>query len=319
MASKVGRKPLASIPYFPFQCDLLRDKKFRRVKQKHGYLGMIVYISILTHIFDDKGYYVKYDDDLLWEIQQDLAGKYQPDIDTIAEVVELLVGGELFSADHFEQKYLTSKRIQQSYYRATVERIGIDIDFDIWMLSVPEMEEISKNSFILQNCKTRPINSISRPINSINRAENGQMKSKSKSIKNNTSTTSAGEKDAIPIFKMFEQEFARQITPTEFNEVVAWREQHSDEIIAMALKEAVLHSKISFGYIRAILTSWNKLGIKTKAQAEKQIVEFGKQYSPAKKQDDRKIPSWYKEEQMEQEQASANDIDEVNRLLKEMR
>ena len=328
MEKKPGRKPMEAIPYFPFDCSLLKDKKFRRVRQKIGYLGVIVYISVLTHVYGDKGYYAAYDEDLLWEIQQDLAGKYQPDIDTIAEVVELLVAGELFSADHFEQKYLTSKRIQESYYRATVERTGVEINFDIWMLSVPEMENISKKSFILQNFISRSENSISRSINSINQTENGQRKSKRKSkSKNNTDdeyrTTSIGYEEPSPsapnLFDSFENEFGRPLTQIEIQEIAEFKEELPEEVVHEALKEAVLNQKLSFSYIRAILTSWKMKGIDTVEKAKKHVQSFKGNVSTANAAE-RTLPDWYSNpSRNETEGQEEVDMDEFNLYLNKIK
>lgn len=168
------------ISYFFHDIGLLRDKKFRRAKIKYGYLAVMVYLSLLEMIYGDKGYYVDYSentkDDVIWEILEDLRGKYQPEAETIEEVIECLVACGLFSDDQFKKQILTSKRIQLMYYKAVVERQIVSVDFSKWLLSVEEMRKASAKCIILQNFLNRPINAVNRPNNSDNRPNNEQSR-----------------------------------------------------------------------------------------------------------------------------------------------
>lgn len=166
------------IDYFPVDVSIMSDKKFRRAKMKYGYLAFGVYFALLCLIYEDEGYYIDYSEehreDVLWGIMEYLQGRYQPTVETIEEVVELLVACELFSGDLWEAKILTSKRIQATYYMATVERKTIDIDFGLWLLSEGEMKAMSKSSVILRNFINRSNNLVNRSNNSVNRSNNTQ-------------------------------------------------------------------------------------------------------------------------------------------------
>lgn len=142
------------LDYFPFDVDLMCDRKLRRAKLKYGYLATVVYIAILSIIYRDKGYYIKYDDsrkeDVLWDIIELLQGKYQPTAKLIEDVIETLVECELFSKEKFQSKIITSKRAQKTYYRCTTERKSAVAEFSIWILSAEEMKAISEKNAILQ-------------------------------------------------------------------------------------------------------------------------------------------------------------------------
>lgn len=179
------------LDYFPFTIGLLSDRKLRRPKLKFGYVVNDIYLSLLELIYGDRGYYLLYDeknkDDVIWEILNNLQGKFQPTVETVEQVIEELVACELFSGDHFNTKILTSKRIQQTYYSATVERKAVDIDFDIWFLTEEEMRKLSSNSLILAKFLNRSNERSNRSNERSNRLNGWEIKEKE--IKGNKSSS----------------------------------------------------------------------------------------------------------------------------------
>lgn len=178
----MSRPVKTGLDYWPRDIGLLRDRKFRKARMQYGASACLVYEGLLDLIYSDKGYYLEYGDktkdDVVWDILELLQGKYQPTPQTIEEIIEALVECELFSGYHFNTKILTSKRVQQTYYKCTADRKTIDINFDIWMLSEAEMQEMSKKSPILTNFIYRPINGVNRTINEVNQPNNPQSKVK---------------------------------------------------------------------------------------------------------------------------------------------
>jgi hypothetical protein len=199
------------LDYFPFQIGLLRDRKLRRPKLKYGSVVNDIYISLLELIYGDKGYYLEYSDktkdDVHWEILENLQGKFQPTAETVAEVIEDLVACELFSGDQFKFKILTSKRIQQVYYSATVERKAVEIDFDKWLLTEAEMRKLSSKSFILQEFLNRPNENDNRPIERANRPN--ERESKEKESKVNKSRGCSSDYGLHGLVRLTEEEYGR--------------------------------------------------------------------------------------------------------------
>lgn len=78
------------------------------------------------------------------------------------------------------------------------------------------------------------------------------------------------------VFKLFEQEFGRFLSPMETESISMWLDDdgHSVEIIRAALKEAVLAEKVSLRYIDRILFEWKKKNVKSLADVEKQAKKF---------------------------------------------
>ena len=176
-----------NLDYFPFDVGTINDRKFRKAKMKFGSLSIVIYIALLDLVYGDKGYYLDYSEDskdgVLWEILNTLQGAYQPKVETIEEVIELLVACELFSGDQFNNKILTSKRIQQTFYKVTVERKMVNVNFDYWILSENEMKSMSSRSVILQQFVNRSSNSINQSINTKSQPINDTKESKVKESK----------------------------------------------------------------------------------------------------------------------------------------
>lgn len=72
------------------------------------------------------------------------------------------------------------------------------------------------------------------------------------------------EKNHTEIYSVFEREFARTISPMEYEIINAWLEKgFSEELILGALKEAIYNGVTSLRYIDKILYEWQKKGYKT--------------------------------------------------------
>ncbi len=169
------------IDYFPFDVDLITDRKLRRAKVKYGSMAVMVYISLLCILYKDKGYYIEYfgekKEDVLWEVCENLQGKHQPDVETVERVIQDLVAYGLFSDDHFKSEaIITSHRAQRTYFGATGQRKAANINFDYWLLSENEMRELSSRHPILDNFINRPINEVNQSNNSVNQSNNTQSR-----------------------------------------------------------------------------------------------------------------------------------------------
>lgn len=177
-----GKKGL---DYFSFSVDLLNDPKLRRPKMQYGYLAVMVYISLLSLLYRDKGYYIDYSDKdaVIWYVLGDLQGKYCPNPETVAEVIAALVACGLFSDDLFQREIISSKRAQCTFYSATVTRKTVDIDGGIWLLTDADMAELSVKHCYYLKTHNQPINPVNQPINEVNQSINSQSKVKKSKVK----------------------------------------------------------------------------------------------------------------------------------------
>lgn len=73
----------------------------------------------------------------------------------------------------------------------------------------------------------------------------------------------AEDKSEVDLISIFEEQFARALSPIELNIIKDWKNSnYSDEMIIKALKEAVKSQVLNFRYIEGILVNWAKSGIK---------------------------------------------------------
>jgi DnaD and phage-associated domain len=79
------------------------------------------------------------------------------------------------------------------------------------------------------------------------------------------------------LFEKYEKELGRGLTPTEYEIINGWVDSnYSEELILLALKEAVYNGVTNFRYIDRIIFEWHKKGVKTKEDVEKNRKEFKK-------------------------------------------
>jgi len=95
------------------------------------------------------------------------------------------------------------------------------------------------------------------------------------------------KKEETPdVYSLFEKEFGRTLSPMEYEIIGAWIENGtSEETIKLALKEAVYNQANSLRYIDKIISEWNKKGIKTEEDVEKQRIAFKQKKEPKQKND----------------------------------
>lgn len=76
------------------------------------------------------------------------------------------------------------------------------------------------------------------------------------------------------IYDTFEQELGRTLSPIEYELVNEWLNNNSEETLRLALKEATYNGVSNFRYIDRIIHEWNKKGIKTQEDVDKNNQEF---------------------------------------------
>jgi len=77
------------------------------------------------------------------------------------------------------------------------------------------------------------------------------------------------------IYDIFEQEFGRTLSPIEYELINGWLEaDFKEDIIIMALKEAVFNGVSNLRYIDKILYEWKKKGLNSKEAVENDRIKF---------------------------------------------
>ena len=98
---------------------------------------------------------------------------------------------------------------------------------------------------------------------------------------NKLAMTMINEKKEVPkttIYDKFEKEFGRTLSPMEYEIIGAWLDgNYTEELIELALKEAVYNGVSNLRYIDKILSEWYKKGIKTESDIKKEREKRSKQ------------------------------------------
>lgn len=91
------------------------------------------------------------------------------------------------------------------------------------------------------------------------------------------------------LFKRFEEEFCRPLSPIEAETLSMWLDQddHTPALIMAALREAVVSGKLNFRYIDRILFEWKRNGVQNLEQAKAHGEKFRKYNHPPKQEQKR--------------------------------
>ena len=172
----------------------MSDPKLITARRKYGAAAIVVYLQLLVMAYRDKGYYLAYGDSdrdgVIWSIKSEvLSGRYEPDAEKIAEMIDCLAAHGLFDGDLFQQGIITSHRIQEHYYFATAGRTNPEVKWELWLLTEQEMREISSRSVLLQKFVSREENpgfTSEKPQFPSDESTHSKVKEKDRNIDSNS-------------------------------------------------------------------------------------------------------------------------------------
>jgi len=98
----------------------------------------------------------------------------------------------------------------------------------------------------------------------------------SKKAEKRLTTVKQPQAAASDLFSVFEQELGRLLSPMECETISTWLDQdrYSEELIRMALKEAVFAGKLSLKYIDRILFDWSRNRVTNADEARAHAQKF---------------------------------------------
>jgi len=102
------------------------------------------------------------------------------------------------------------------------------------------------------------------------------LKPKSASAKGSEKGIDVSDKEERNLFSIFEKEFGRPLSPMELETISGWvdADRYPDELILLALKEAVFAGKLHFRYIDRILLEWSRNRVRTAQDAKAYTQKF---------------------------------------------
>lgn len=131
----MARPKQTGLSYFPKNVSFYTDRKVRRLMHEFGAKGILVYDYILCVIYEDKGYYVEYDDHFAFDVADILGCGINEDL--VKEVINGCIRVNLFDKDLCERCHiLTSAGIQRRY--STIKRNAeINKEFRVFTEETP--------------------------------------------------------------------------------------------------------------------------------------------------------------------------------------
>ena len=136
------------LEYFPFDVGFFSDPKIKKLKMKCGSLGVLVYIRILTLVYEN-GYYLEVSlDDLVDMIFHDLQSPSFTSIGRISTCIRFIAGTKLLDSSLVAENVITSVATQKQWLTSTSRRKNIDKS-KYWLLSEYDEAKIKKFS---QSC-----------------------------------------------------------------------------------------------------------------------------------------------------------------------
>lgn len=259
------------LDYYTHFIGMTNDDKLSDLRMEYGSVAIDVWLTLLDLIYGDKGYYIEYKDEktknrVVWKILGIVRGKYPPTPETVMAIIEDLVACELFSGDLFKSGILSSKRIQEQFYQATVERKAVEINLDYWLLDIEKMKKLSSRSNILRSFDNRPIIGGNQPIIGENRTILPQSKVKKSKVKE--SKVEYNKADKPPKHKYGDYKHVL-LTDEQYNKLVSdYGESTITEYIKKVDDWIQLKGKTPYKDFNLAIRNWlNKDNI-TKKEAE---------------------------------------------------
>lgn len=167
------------LSYFPFDVDIFKDVKIRILMANYGANGVLLYIYLLTAIYNN-GYYIKCNEDLLYVASADLGVSPQK----AREIIQFCCKRSLFDDDLFRNRQaLSSVGIQRRYQemvKARAVKKTVKVQGKLWLLDCDE----TKNFIMVCspegeqdiNCINSLINGSKSQINTTNKSKENKSK-----------------------------------------------------------------------------------------------------------------------------------------------
>ncbi|VDG31463.1 hypothetical protein [Lactobacillus plantarum subsp. plantarum] [Lactiplantibacillus mudanjiangensis] len=160
------------INYFNLDVTFFSDMKIRKIRNACGNQSIAILIYLLCTIYEDKGYYMRWDEDIRFLVADDLGAKES----AVQDVVDKAKTVGFFDDEIFKQyQVLTSKRIQENYKLAAKQKKDGSIDPKYRLPKVSTIDnEVSMNG-----------NSVSNNGNPVSTPESTHIKTEQSKTDNN--------------------------------------------------------------------------------------------------------------------------------------
>lgn len=110
----MANTPKIGFDYFPFMVNFFDDLKIKKLSKRCGRIATLVIIYLYTQIYQDKGYYMPYDEDVIFFISE----KMNVTEEDVERVIDEAFNVKLFDKEMYEaHQILTSRGIQKRFLK----------------------------------------------------------------------------------------------------------------------------------------------------------------------------------------------------------
>lgn len=223
--------------------DFFEQKEMKALKRMAaGYVYTTIYLKLLLKSLKNNGslYFESIEDDFVSELAFDI----DESIDDVSAVFDFLKRKGLLVEISEEEVSLPG----------AVQRIGSKTQSAVRKERQRAREKEPKNV-----TKSRQDGTLSQDGHvEKSREEKRRDRERVEVDKEQSPTPSTLNQDFVNLYKSFEAETGKALSPLQIQELQYMLEDFSPELIHEALKEAVSQGKANFAYIKAILNRWKQ-------------------------------------------------------------
>lgn len=164
----MARPAKVGLDYYPMDVGFLRDKKVRLLFTEFGASSVIFVLYVLGRVYEDTGYYLRWDRDEALMAANDIHVTPQ----YISEVLQGCLSRSIFDDGVFQVfGILTSAGIQRRYLRGCEKRGEIEMIREYWLLDEDDKKDVpasvrAKLTFFQVSGGKNEVNSPGNPVNS---------------------------------------------------------------------------------------------------------------------------------------------------------
>ncbi|MBE7053440.1 MAG: DUF4373 domain-containing protein [Ruminococcaceae bacterium] len=241
------------VGYFPKDTDFYNDDKVKILRGEFGAKGMYLLDYLLCDLYGKNGYYTKWDKNKCFLVSDGAGCGCVPSF--VAEFILGCVRCGIFDETVFNLfKVLTSAGIQRRFVRMLNSRENFTFYEEYFLLDINNEKDVPKSilnkiAFKKVSDKENPLKIKENPEKSIDNAQNKIDENK------------VNENKVDDVMKAYEENIEKASSATK-TKLTLWKNSVSEELIILAIEEAVSQNKKSYAYINAILESWKEQGFK---------------------------------------------------------
>ena len=223
--------------------DFFEQKEMKALKRMAaGYVYTTIYLKLLLKSLKNNGslYFESIEDDFVSELAFDI----DESIDDVSAVFDFLKRKGLLVEISEEEVSLPG----------AVQRIGSKTQSAVRMERMREKKKLDDSVTSLHQSVT----SLQDSYVEKSREEKRRDRERVEVDKEQSPTPSTINQDFVNLYKSFEVETGKALSPLQIQDLQYMLEDFSPELIHEALKEAVSQGKANFAYIKAILNRWKQ-------------------------------------------------------------